>query len=158
MAIYGEVLGERSKISAYKAKPLPVSVLIPLSPALDVANSARPTALAEQLLALMPSPAPLSLLIRLMFCLKPEKEDWDNPDFPYVFSHFDRIFGDDNIENEVFDLESLVQSVSKPMKDDVSAESLTEFVGKMRDLLGSNVSKFQWQDDRLCQQRISGFR
>ncbi len=140
MAIYGEVFGERPEISAYKPKPLPVSVSIPLSPALDVANSVHPTALAEQLLALMPSPAPLPLLIRLMFCLKPEKEDWDNPDFPYVFSHFDKIFGDDNIENEVFDLESLVQSVSKPMKDDVSAESLTEFVGKMRDLLGSNVS------------------
>lgn len=140
MAIYGEVVGERPETSSHKPKPLPVPAPVPLSPALDVANSVHPTALAEGVLALMPSPAPLSLLIRLMFCLKPEKEDWDNPDFPYVFSHFDKIFGDDNIENEVFDLESLVQAVSKPMRDDVSAESLTEFAGKMRDLLGSDVS------------------
>jgi len=139
IAIYGEVVVEHTEVSEYEPKPLPASAPIPLSPALDLANSVHPTVLAEQLLALMPSPAPLALLIRLMFCLKPEKEDWDNPHFPYVYSNFEKTFGGDDIENEVFDLESLVQAVSKPLKEDVSAESLTEFVGKMRDLLGSDV-------------------
>ena len=139
IAIYGEVVGEHTEISEYEPKPLPAPAPIPLSLALDVANSVHPTALAEQLLALMPSPAPLALLIRLMFCLKPEKEDWDNPHFPYVYSNFEKTFGGGDIENEVFDLESLVQAVSKPLKEDVSAESLTEFVGKMRDLLGSDA-------------------
>jgi hypothetical protein len=140
MAVYGDLIGERLEAVEYEPKPLKVPIPVCLSPALDPAISSNPTALAEQLLTLMPSPTPLSLLIPLMFCLKPEEEDWDNPSFPYVYSNFGMALNDDDIENEVFDLGSLVQSVSKPLKDDVSAESLTEFAGKMKDLLGSDVS------------------
>jgi hypothetical protein len=140
MAIYGDVLGERLETVEYEPKPLKLLSPIPLFPALDLAISPSPTALAEQLLRLMPSPTPLPLLIRLMFCLKPEEEDWDNPNFPYVYSNFETALNDDDFENEVFDLESLVQSVSKPLKDDISAESLTDFAGKMKDLVGSDVS------------------
>lgn len=140
LAVYGDLVGERLEPVEYKPSPLNLPSPVSLSPALDLAVSPNPTALAERLLTLMPSPTPLSVLIRLMFCLKPEEEDWDNPNFPYVYSNFEMALSDDDFENEVFDLGSLVQSVSKPLKDDVSAESLTEFAGKMKDLLGSDVS------------------
>lgn len=130
----------RINTEVYETKLLSLPAPVSLSPALDLATSHNPTALAEQLLGLMPSPTPLSLLVRLMFCLKPEEEDWENPNFPYVYSNFEATLNDDDFENEVFDLASLVQSVSKPLKDDVSPESLTEFAGKMKDLLGSDVS------------------
>jgi len=141
LAVYGDLVGELLETVEYEPKPLSLPSPISLSPALDLANSPNPTALAEQLLTLMPSPTPLPLLIRLMFCLKPEEEDWDNPNFPYVYSNFELAMNDDDFENEVFDLGSLVQSVSKPLKHDVSAESLTEFAGKMKDLLGSDVGR-----------------
>jgi hypothetical protein len=141
VAIYGDVVGERLEAVEYEPKPLTLPPSVSLAPALDLAMSSNPTVLAEQLLTLMPSPTPLSLLIRLMFCLKPEEEDWDNPNFPYVYSNFEMALTDDDFENEVFDLGSLVQAVSKPLKDDVSAESLTEFAGKMKDLLGSDVCR-----------------
>ena len=146
MAIYGHLVGERLEEVEYvsERKPLKLPPPLSLSPLLDLANSPNPTALAEQLLTLMPSPTPLPLLIRLMFCLKPEEEDWDNPDFPYVYSNFEMALNDEDFENEAFDLGSLVQSVSKPLKDDVSAQLLTEFAGKMKDLLGSDVSRY-WQ-------------
>lgn len=142
MAIYGDIAAERLNTEVHETELLELPAPVSLSPALDLAISLNPTALAEQLLGLMPSPTPLPLLVRLMFCLKPEEEDWDNPDFPYVYSSFEATLSDDDVENEVFDLGSLVQSVSKPLKDDVSPESLTEFAGKMKDLLGSDVSLF----------------
>jgi maltodextrin utilization protein YvdJ len=77
---------------------------------------------------------------RLIFSLKPEDEDWDEPDFPYLYCDLDN--------DEAFDLESLVQSVTRPIKDDISPETLSRFATKMHDYLGSNVSSLL--DESLC--------
>jgi len=135
LAIYGEVAADRQEVVDQEPRSLPVLSPIPLSPALDLANSSSPTSLVKQLLALMPSPAPLALVIRLMFCLKPEKEDWDNPEFPYVYSDLDKVFEND-MECEIIDWEGVVQSVSKPLRDDVSSGSLTALAALMNDFIG----------------------
>ncbi|KAF9534121.1 hypothetical protein CPB83DRAFT_902092 [Crepidotus variabilis] len=138
MAIYGTIVANPPEVTEYEPRPLPVSSMQTLPAVLDVARSVNPTSLANQLLGLIPSPAPLTLVMRLMFCLRPEKEDWDNPQFPYVYAHLDQILEDDDIESEVLDLQTLVQSVSKPLKDNISSDLLTEFAGRMRDLFGSD--------------------
>lgn len=139
MAIYGTVVAERPDIAEYTPRSLPVPSTQSLPAALDVGYNTNPTSLAQQLLGLIPSPAPLALVMRLMFCLRPEKEDWDNPQFPYVYTNLDLILEDDDIENEVLDLQTLVQAVSKPLKDDIPSESLAEFAGRVRDLFGTDV-------------------
>ncbi|KAJ3516816.1 hypothetical protein NLJ89_g881 [Agrocybe chaxingu] len=138
MAIYGERVTELEEVADYEPKPLPSSSHISLPSALDVTNSAKPVSLVHQILSLLPSPPPLLLVVRLMFCLKPDSEDWDDPEFPYVYSDLDKRFNEDDVESEVFDLESLVKTVSKPLRDGVSAESLNEFAERMQDFLLSN--------------------
>lgn len=116
----------------YKPSQLPVDEPIPLSPSIDLGNSLTPTSLAEQLLTLLPVTPSLPLVSRLVFSLKPEQEDWDDPDFPYLYADLD--------DHSVLDLEGLVQSITRPIKDDVSSESLIAFATRMHDDLGSNVS------------------
>ncbi|KAG1806341.1 uncharacterized protein HD556DRAFT_1436315 [Suillus plorans] len=55
--------------------PLPTHPSVFLVPALDAAKSNEPTALARNLLALIPNAPSLSLVIRLMFCLKQPDDD-----------------------------------------------------------------------------------
>ncbi|CAA7258559.1 unnamed protein product [Cyclocybe aegerita] len=159
MAIYGERVTEYEEVTDYEPKPLPTPSHILLPSALDVTNSAKPVSLVHQILSLLPSPPPLSLIIRLMFCLKPDSEDWDDPEFPYVYSDLDKRFNEDDVESEVFDLESLVKTVSKPLRDDVSVESLNEFAERMQDFLISNTPDDVYYVAKLltksaCQQTI----
>ncbi|KAF8969383.1 hypothetical protein BDZ97DRAFT_1653935 [Flammula alnicola] len=132
VAIYGEVVTEIPEVSGYETKPLPAPTSMTLSPSVDLASSTNPTLLAENLLSLLPTSPPLSLVSRLVFSLKPEDEDWDDPDFPYIYSDLDN--------DEVMDLEGLVQSVTRPIRDDISPETLSRFATKMHDYLGSNPS------------------
>ena len=67
------------------------------------------------MLSLIPDSPPLPLVVRLMFCLKPSDDDWDHPDFPYLYAD---LRGDD----ESFDLEGIVQAISRPIRDDTSEE------------------------------------
>jgi len=92
----------------------------------------KPAQLAEQLLSLLPAPRPLSLLIRLTFCLKPKDDDWDHPDFPFLYSDIES-------DEEAFDLETLVEGTSRPIREDVSEDALTQFALRVNDLLGSKV-------------------
>ncbi|KAF8914268.1 hypothetical protein CPB84DRAFT_1811634 [Gymnopilus junonius] len=93
VAIYGEtVTSEHSEAVSYEPKLLPVSTPLPLPPSLDPGNSSNPILLAEQLLQLLPVAPELSFAARLIFVLKPERDDWDLPDFPF-FSELDPLDG-----------------------------------------------------------------
>jgi hypothetical protein len=131
VATYGEVVEEPSIAEEYEPRPLPNPTPVYLSATVDLANSTTPTLLAEQLLSLLPVVPPLHLATRLIFSLKPEDEEWDRDGFPFLYTDLD-------IDTE--DLETLVQSVSRPIRDDVSPESLSKFATRMHDSLGSNVS------------------
>lgn len=107
---------------------------MPISSNVDPANSLNPTSVAEQLLLLLDEPTPsLSVATRLIFSLKPEKYDWDLPGFPELYAEL-------NIPDDD-DLEKLVKSVGRPVRDDVSSETITRFAEKMHDVLGTNVSQ-----------------
>ena len=81
---------------------------------------------------LIPESPSISLVVRLMFCIKPSNDDWDHPDFPYLHAYIDK-------EDEVFDLEAVVQSLSRPLPEDTMIEALEAFVAKVADLIGPKV-------------------
>ncbi|KAH8988714.1 hypothetical protein EDB86DRAFT_2945666 [Lactarius hatsudake] len=117
MAIYGDVASELpSAPSSYAPSALPSLIPTPLSPPLDPANSEDPTILTRNLLSLIPDAPPLSLVIRLMFCLKPANDDWDLPDFPYLHPDLD-------VDPMEFDLDYAYQLTSQPVADDVSLDT-----------------------------------
>ena len=51
---------------------------------------------------------PLSLVVHLMFCLRPTNEDWEHPDLPYLYSDLDS-------EDEMHSIATLVQFISRPV-------------------------------------------
>ena len=106
---------------------------VPLSRNVDPSSSSLPIQLAEQLLSLIPESPPLLLVVRLMLCLKPSDDEWDHPDFLYLYAD---LGGDD----ESFDLEGIVQAISRPIRDDTSEEVLSAFVNRIVDLIGPKVS------------------
>ena len=119
-------------MATYEPKRLPVLNPSPLAPSLDPAHSSKPTLLAEQLLQLLPDRPEISVATRLVFALKPVAEDWDDPDFPNLFSDLD--VGDNP------DLDSLVNVAGRPIRDDISQEAITTFAMAMHDSLGINVN------------------
>lgn len=133
MAIYGDVVNELPPPkSTYERRPLPTLDPIPLSPALDPANARDPTALARQLLDLIPDAPSLPLVIRLMFCLKPSNEDWDLPDFPYLFADLSTLSDDPNVD-EVYRL------TMRPVSDETSSQAFTDLAEKVTRGLDSPV-------------------
>ncbi|KAG5652096.1 hypothetical protein H0H81_006316 [Sphagnurus paluster] len=122
MAIYGEIVADTpSPTQNYEAKPLPPIEHTTLSKAVDPSISSDPTTLAKRLLDLIPNSPPLSLVVRLMFCLKPSDADWDSPEFPYLHA---------DLEHEVDvepSLETVMDLLSKPVRDDASEEDLEAF-------------------------------
>lgn len=136
MAIYGDIVSEAPHIQKYDPRPVPSVEPFPLSKAVDPSNSSDPTLLANELLALIPNSPPLSLVIRLMFCLKPSNEDWDLPEFPYLHANLQACFDED------FDLETSIQLASKPVRDDSSYDTLSHFAKRIADLIGPKVCDF----------------
>ncbi|KAI0047358.1 hypothetical protein FA95DRAFT_1559201 [Auriscalpium vulgare] len=160
MAIYGDLVAEPAlPPTSYTPSLLPTSSSTPLTPSLDPANHADPTALARALLQLIPDAPPLPLVIRLMFCLKPKNEDWDLPQFPYL--HPDLTLsgivengrksrgedksdddgeggeGEDVVKMEVdFDLEDALSVTRHPVADDVAYEVLQGFVDRVVGVVG----------------------
>ncbi|KAI0265956.1 hypothetical protein BC834DRAFT_987423 [Gloeopeniophorella convolvens] len=134
LAIYGDVASELpSAPSAYTPRALPALAPLPLTPALDPAAAADPTALPRALLALVPAAPPLALVVRLMFCLKPASDDWDRPAFPYLHPDLDDDAGDDPMG---FDLEYAYGLVSQPVADDVPLAVLQRFADRVADAVG----------------------
>ncbi|EIW76295.1 hypothetical protein CONPUDRAFT_158322 [Coniophora puteana RWD-64-598 SS2] len=133
MAIYGNLViddalqlppqSAASSSTIFPTKP------IPLAAALDPANADDPTALARALLQLIPGSPSLELAIRLMFCLKPSNDDWDLPEFPYLYT--------DLCEEDIsVELDTAFKSLSKPVAPDTSAEAFQRFAEKIRDPAG----------------------
>ena len=136
MAIYGETVNEAAPADAeYVTATLPVVQPTPVSEVLNPANSRDPSHLAKQLLALIPNAPPLPLVIRLMFCLKPENEDWDDPNFPYIHPDLD----DPDLE---VDLERVSKLTTRPVADDISEETLDRFAECVAESASLKVLKF----------------
>ena len=133
MAIYGDVIADTPDVREYEPRPIPALFSASLPKTVDPSNSTEPTILAQQLLSLLPDSPPLPLIVRLMFCLKPPDEDWEHPDFPYLYSDLDS-------EDEIYDIATLVQSISRPVKDDISVNTLSTFAERITDFLGPKVS------------------
>ncbi|KAF9567392.1 hypothetical protein CPC08DRAFT_740271 [Agrocybe pediades] len=131
VAIYGElaVANAHEVRTVYEEKVLPTSAPIPLSSNVDPGCATKPTSLAEQLLNLMNEPPTLSIATRLVFSLKPEKDDWDHPDFPYLYSDLE--------VHEDYTIQDLVQSAERPIRDDIPSELLSVFAMAVHDSLKS---------------------
>ncbi|KAF9464803.1 hypothetical protein BDZ94DRAFT_1255296 [Collybia nuda] len=140
MALYGEVLsGTAPPPLKYEPRSLPSTEPVALSRAVDPSNSSDPTALARELLTLLPDSPPLPLVVRLMFCLKPSDEDWDLPEFPYLHADLDV-----EMEEEL-DLENAIFFTSKPVRDDTPEESLSRFAIKVANCIGPKSSDQAYQ-------------
>jgi hypothetical protein len=133
MAVFGDVLADIQKVREYEPRPIPALNSVSLPKSVDPSNSTEPTMIAQQLISLLPDSPPLSLIVRLMFCLKPPNEDWEHPDFPYLYSDLDS-------EDEMYSIATLVQSISRPVKDDVSVDTLSAFTERIIDFLEPKVS------------------
>lgn len=121
VAIYGDIATEAApSTSTYEPKELPHVERNALPPSLDPSNTIDPTALAQSILSLAPDSPSLSLLIRLMFCLKPSNEDWDEPGFPHLYANFDQDLND-------MSLERAVELTSRPVSDFADEGTLTRF-------------------------------
>lgn len=131
LAIYGKVADAIPTLSSYEPRELPSAERTALCSALDPSNSADPTMLALQLLSLNPNTPSLELIIRLMLCLKVPSDDWDLPEFPYLYFHLEEL--DD------LDLESIYSCMSKPIPDSSSYESRKRLADRIADLIGPKV-------------------
>lgn len=133
MAIYGDILSEITPFpSVYTPKSHPSLEHIAVSRALDPANAHDPTLLAQQLLSLIPDAPPLPLVIRLMFCLKPSNDDWDLPEFPYLYPDLEDAYED-------FSLEKAYNITTKPVADDISPDALVTFAENVAHCVGEKV-------------------
>ena len=140
LAIYGDIVSESStSASTYNPRHIPHIVSSALPPSLDVANKADPTELAQSLLTLIPNESrpQLPLIIRLMFCLKPSNEDWEEKDFPHLYSDLEN--GLDNIN-----LEKAVSMTARPVADSVDEFVLRNFAQKLGESVEEYVSNFQY--------------
>lgn len=125
MAIYGDIVSDVPITpKTYQPRPLPSTIATPLPAALDPANARDPSQLARELLKLIPDAPELELAVRLVFCLKPSNDDWDSPDFPYLYADLE----DDSND---FSLERAFRSTARPVADDISSEILNRFAEKV---------------------------
>lgn len=132
LAIYGEIVTEFPPVQAYEPKSIVPPEPESLSNDLDPSQSSDPTALAKSLLALIPNAPSLPSAIRLMFCLKPTDEDWDNPNFPHIYANLDN-------DSEDYDLDTIVSNLDRPIPDDVSVDTLNRFVERLNEFVGPAV-------------------
>jgi hypothetical protein len=133
MAVFGDVIADVQKVRGCEPRPIPALNSVSIPKSVDPSNSTEPTMIAQQLISLLPDSPPLSLIVRLIFCLKPPNEDWEHPDFPYLYSDLDS-------EDEMYSIATLVQSISRPVKDDVSVDTLSTFAERIIDFLEPKVS------------------
>ena len=132
VAVYGDQMQPASEASEYEPRVLPHVEASPLSLALDPSRNADPTMQAKRLMKLIPNGPDLLLLTRLMFCLKPQNEDWDEPSFPHLYSDLGQEFLDWNLERAV-------KTVSRPVSDQESEETIRDFALRVSDCIVSNV-------------------
>jgi hypothetical protein len=135
LAVYGYAVVETPLPIRDQTCPLPSISVTPLPPSLNPANTADPTALAQSLMNLIPAMdrPTLPLITRLMFCLKPSNEDWDEPQFPHLYS---------DLEADVFDLnlEKATEMTGRPVSDDIDEIILRDFAVSVGDSIYDYVS------------------
>ena len=56
-----------------------------MSAALDLVNAQDASSVATKLMSLLKNPPPLPVILRSQFCLKPDDDTWDHPDYPNVY-------------------------------------------------------------------------
>lgn len=135
LAVYGDIISDSlPPVQSYKSKPLPQTSHNTLPSYLDPSNCIDPTQLAQSLLSLITDAPPLPLITRLMFCLKPSNDDWDEPEFPYLFSKLDKDLDD-------LDLERAAEITTRPVSDNVDDEVLQFFAQRLGDTVQDYVSK-----------------
>ncbi|KAJ8583248.1 hypothetical protein M405DRAFT_828989 [Rhizopogon salebrosus TDB-379] len=119
MAIYGDVVSDTSpEPTTYSSLTIPTHSSVPLVSALDAVMSNNLTALARNLLELLPDLHSLSLVIRLIFCLKQPRG------CPHLYS-------DLREEEMEMDLDTAFRCLSRPIADDISSEQLYRFAKKV---------------------------
>lgn len=136
MAIYGEYAKEMPPLAdTYTPKNTIASEPPPIAKALDPSMARNPTQLARQLLNLIPNAPPLSLIIRLMFCLKvPSDDDWDNPEFPYIYPSLDQ-------DPATFEFEQAKALLKRPVAEDTKPAEMQRFADLLATLIiNSRVS------------------
>lgn len=132
-ALYGETVSQPSPPpTLYEPIPIPTVDPLPLPDAIDPANAPDPTSLATHLLKMIPDAPPLSLVIRLMFCLKPTDDDWEDPAFPYHGTSLEI--------PEDFDLELAGDLISRPVRKETSEDAISTFAKSVGDLIGPKVN------------------
>ncbi|KAL1740094.1 hypothetical protein HDZ31DRAFT_18973, partial [Schizophyllum fasciatum] len=120
LAVYGDLVSDLAGL-----KPEPASVTLPsveprpLSEALDPANAKDPLSIATQLLTLMNDHPPLPSVLCLMYCLKPDENDWEHTDFPHVYV---------DLGAEVEDFKhDQVFYWTRPISEDASGENISAY-------------------------------
>ncbi|KAG6841858.1 hypothetical protein C0991_006266 [Blastosporella zonata] len=132
IAIYGHMVSDTPPpTEKYEARPLPSIDPVPLSKAIDPSTSSDPTLLAQRLLALLPDAPPLPLVVRLMFCLKPTNDDWELPDFPYLYADLE------SLAEGAQDIEFINDLLSRPVQDEATEEELETFAARVADCISS---------------------
>ncbi len=130
-ALYGDTVSQPTSPPSYEPITLPAVNPVPLSKAIDPANAADPTFLAKNLLKMMPDAPPLPLAIRLMYCLKPTDDDWENETFPYHGTSLEF--------NDELDLAQAGDMISRPLRRETAETAISAFASRVNDLIGSKV-------------------
>ena len=127
LAIYGTTMPESSPTASnYQPRTLRHLTYTPISPSLDLANKLDPSELARNLLSLIPDAPDLRLIIRLMFCLKPSNEDWEEKNFPHLYSDLEK-------DLDELNLDKAVEMTARPVSDDVEEDVLKDFAQRLGD-------------------------
>jgi hypothetical protein len=132
LAIYGELVADISApTTAYTPRNLPPIECLPLSRSLDPSNCSDPTLISRQLLQLIPGSPSLPLVIRLMLCLKASNDDWERPEFPYLYA-------DLGTDGE-FSLENAYRRTMTPVDDESNLDYLENFAIAVAGCIGPKV-------------------
>lgn len=143
LAVYGSTLPESSSaLPTYQPKPLRQLSPISIPPSLDVAAKVDPSELARGLLTLIPDAPNLRLITRLMFCLKPSNEDWEERGFPYLFSDLEK-------DLDELNLDKAVEMTARPVSDDCDEEVLKYFAERLSDSVIDYVSPTEFTSSVL---------
>ena len=135
IAVYGDVVSDSSAgVTEYVSRQLSQIIQNPLPSYLDPSNSIDPTESALSLLKLIPDAPTLPLITRLMFCLKPTNDDWDEPDFPYLFSDLGK-------DTDNLDLEMAATITTRPVSDNIDDDELRKFAQTLGNTAKEYVSR-----------------
>jgi hypothetical protein len=133
LAIYGDIVTEPpAPASGYELTALPSTEYSDLSRTLDPSRFFDPSLPARQLLALIPDSPPLQLVVRLMFCLKPPNDSWENPEFPYIYADLEP-------ENDDLSLDNACRWTLTPANDESTVEYLEKFAERVAACIGPKV-------------------